>query len=158
MRNGAICSATPAFCKSSISLWTCFFMNPIRAGAFVILHPMILAFCAYSLCHFASTTIHPHARVHSGRQAFRRKTAATILSILLFPPPTHLHTPPVRTPTPLFSNSLPNLLTGLSFMPYTIHSLYSHGLIRRLGRLLSDLAFIRDGFCCRCRRSLGRTE
>jgi hypothetical protein len=69
------------------------------------------------------------------------KTAATTLYIFLSPSATFLHTIRVRKPTSFFPILARTLLTSPYFMPYNIRSLYSHGLIRRLGRLLSDLSF-----------------
>jgi len=93
--------------------------------------------------HFACEQIRWRRRIHAQKRGLPRKLPrpSYIFSILLLR---------LRLPTSSFvvsfvvnvscSNSFPKVLTLQSFIPYNTFAFDSHGLIRRLGRLLSDLA------------------
>jgi hypothetical protein len=71
------------------------------------------------------------------KRHFPQKTAATILYIPFYFSATLLPLLPVRNLTLPFPRFPENLLTLPFLIPYNMLNLNSHGLIRRLGRLLS---------------------
>jgi len=106
-------------------------------GRFADLRPAGLPIYVPSTCRFASDPIRSTSRNCSGKPYFRRKTAATILYILSYSLTPALHIPHVHTHTTPFLYFSSNLLTLPAFILYNVLTFDSHGLIRRLGRLLS---------------------
>jgi len=114
-------------------------LSTFEPGDFATLRPGSLPLCVRPICHFASNQIRSNMQNHPGKSHFRRKTASTILYILCYSSATSLHITRVRTLTTSFHDSSLNLLTLPQFIPYNRLAFDCHGLIRRLGRLLSDL-------------------
>ncbi len=115
-----------------ILIWVHVNRSAIRHFAsqvFVILRPATLSF--YIRPPSSESKNLPEKRHLS------RKTAATILYIPSYFSATLLPLLLVRTLTFPFPRFLANLLTRPSLIPYNMLNFISHGLIRRLGRLLS---------------------
>ena len=114
-------------------------LDTIEPGDFATLRPGSLPLYVLPICHFASNQIRLNTRNHAGKSHFRQKTASTILYILSHSSATSLHVIRVHTLTTSFNDFSLNLLTLPQFIPYNTSAFDCHGLIRRLGRLLSDL-------------------
>ena len=106
-------------------------------GRFADLRPAGLPIYVPPTCRFTSDQIRPNVRNHSVNPHLRQKTAATILYILSYSLAPALHIPHVHTYTTPFFYFSSILLTLPVFILYNVLTFDSHGLIRRLGRLLS---------------------
>ena len=98
--------------------------------------------CVRHPVHFACEQICWKHRIHAQKWCLSSKLPrpSYIFSLLLLRPRLHHSSFGVSfVVNASYSNSLPKLLTLQSFLPYNTLAFDSHGLIRRLGRLLSDL-------------------